>query len=72
MLINMDNTQKITSAPKQKKAFALVLALALMGFMMLLVVTLATMVQMQLRLSRQSLTTQKARQAAKFAACLAF
>ncbi len=68
MLINMDNTQKITSAPKQKKAFALVLALALMGFMMLLVVTLATMVQMQLRLSRQSLTTQKARQAAKFAA----
>ncbi len=54
--------------PKQKKAFALILALALMGFMMLLVVTLATMVQMQLRLSRQSLNTQKARQAAKFAA----
>lgn len=39
-----------------------------MGFMVLLVVTLATMVQQQLRLSRQSLYDFKARQAAKFAA----
>ena len=55
-------------ALKTRKGFALVLALALMGFMVLLVVTLATMVQMQLRLSRQSLNDYKAKQAAKFAA----
>ncbi len=56
---------------KQKKAFALVLALSLMGFMVLLTVSLATMVSMQLRLSKQSLNTFKARQAAKFSACQA-
>ena len=53
---------------KKRKAFALVLALALMGFMVLLVVSLATMVQMQMRLSRQSLNDFKAKQAAKYAA----
>ena len=53
---------------KAKKGFALVLALALMAFMVLLVVTLSTMVQMQLRLSKQTLTDFKAKQAAKFAA----
>ncbi len=53
---------------KNKKAFALVLALALMGFMVLLVVTLAAIVQMQMRLTKQSLTDAKARQAAKFSA----
>ncbi len=57
-----------TRRPRERKAFALVLSLALMGFMVLLVVTLATMVQQQLRLSRQSLYDFKARQAAKFAA----
>ena len=40
----------------------------MMGFMVLLVVTLATMVQMQMRMSRQTIIDQKARQAAKFAA----
>ena len=53
---------------KKRKAFALVLALALMGFMVLLIVSLATMVQMQMRLSRQSLNDFKAKQAAKYAA----
>ena len=48
--------------------FALVLALSLMGFMMLLVMTLAALVQMQLRLSQHALLEQKAKQAAKFAA----
>ena len=60
----LSNKQK----PKNKKAFALVLSLALMGFMVLLIVTLATMVQMQMRLSRQSMIDFKAKQAAKFAA----
>lgn len=58
----------LSKRPRDRKAFALVLSLALMGFMVLLVVTLATMVQQQLRLSRQSLYDFKARQAAKFAA----
>ncbi len=53
---------------KNRKAFALVLSLALMGFMVLLIVTLATMVQMQMRLSRQAMIDFKAKQAAKFAA----
>ncbi len=53
---------------KNRKAFALVLSLALMGFMVLLIVTLATMVQMQLRLSRNTMNDFKAKQAAKFAA----
>lgn len=53
---------------KQRKAFALVLALALMGFMVLLTVSLATMVSMQMRLSRQNVNAFKARQAAKFSA----
>jgi len=53
---------------KNKKAFALVLALALMGFMVLLIVTLAAIVQMQVRLTNQSIIDAKARQAAKFAA----
>ena len=53
---------------RPRKAFALVLALSLMGFMMLLVITLAAMVQMQMRLSQHSLVEQKAKQAAKFAA----
>ncbi len=53
---------------KSRKAFALVLSLALMGFMVLLIVTLATMVQMQMRLSRQAMIDFKAKQAAKFAA----
>ena len=67
-------TQSFVYTPKtckklsQKKAFALVLSLALMGFMVLLIVTLATMVQMQMRLSRQSMNDFKAKQAAKFAA----
>ncbi len=54
--------------PSNKKAFALVLSLAPMGFMVLLIVTLATMVQMQMRLSRQAMIDFKAKQAAKFAA----
>ena len=54
--------------PANKKAFALVLSLALMGFMVLLIVTLATMVQMQMRLSRQAMVDFKAKQSAKFAA----
>ena len=58
----------LVSKNKQKKAFALVLALALMGFMVLLTVSLATMVSMQLRLSKQALNSFKARQAAKFSA----
>ncbi len=53
---------------KKRKAFALVLSLALMGFMVLLIVTLATMVQMQLRLSRNTMNDFKAKQAARFAA----
>ena len=57
------NTQK-----RDKKAFALVLALALMGFMVLLTVSLATMVSMQMRLSRQNTNAFKARQAAKYSA----
>lgn len=52
----------------KRKGFALVLALSLMGFMMLLVITLAAMVQMQMRLSNHALVEQKAKQAAKFAA----
>ncbi len=57
-----------TPMKKNRKAFALVLALALMGFMVLLVVTLAAIVQMQLRITRQSITDAKARQTAKFSA----
>ncbi len=53
---------------KQKKAFALVLALALMGFMVLLIVSLATMVGMQVKLSKQSINSFKAKQAAKYSA----
>ena len=62
------STPKIQKKLSRKKAFALVLSLALMGFMVLLIVTLATMVQMQMRLSRQSMNDFKAKQAAKFAA----
>ncbi len=62
------STPKIQKKLSQKKAFALVLALALMGFMVLLIVTLATMVQMQMRLTRQIMNDFKAKQAAKFAA----
>ena len=61
-------SRKSRQAQKSKKAFALVLSLALMGFMVLLVTTLSTMVSQQLRLSRQSLNDFKAKQAAKFAA----
>ncbi len=53
---------------RRRGGFALVLALSLMGFMMLLVMTLAALVQMQLRLSQHALLEQKAKQAAKFAA----
>ncbi len=53
---------------KQRKAFALVLALALMGFMVLLIVSLATMVGMQVKLSKQSINSFKAKQAAKYSA----
>lgn len=67
--MNDPHTSYISAhTPRKRKAFALVLSLALMGFMVLLVTTLATMVQQQLRLSRQSLNDFKARQAAKFAA----
>ena len=59
---------KKTDSAKLKGGFALVLALSLMGFMMLLIMTLAALVQMQLRLSQHSLLEQKAKQAAKFAA----
>lgn len=44
------------------------MALALMGFMVLLIVSLATMVGMQTKLSKQSLNAFKAKQAAKFSA----
>lgn len=60
--------KKTAFTPKKRGAFALVLALSLMGFMMLLVITLAAMVQMQMRLSHHALIEQKAKQAAKFAA----
>lgn len=60
------NTPRIQK--KQRKAFALVLALALMGFMVLLTVSLATMVSMQTKLSKQAENTFKAKQAAKFSA----
>ncbi len=61
-------TPSAATPKRQRRAFALVLALALMGFMVLLVVTLASMVQMQMRMSRQNLNNFKAKQAAKFAA----
>ncbi|MBQ2721699.1 MAG: hypothetical protein IJF70_02205, partial [Opitutales bacterium] len=68
--MNFINTPSLSKKqkPSNKKAFALVLSLALMGFMVLLIVTLATMVQMQMRLSRQAMIDFKAKQAAKFAA----
>ncbi len=59
---------KTTSQKKQKKAFALVMALALMGFMVLLIVSLAAMVGMQLKLSKQAMNSFKAKQAARFSA----
>lgn len=62
------STPPVQKKLSERKAFALVLSLALMGFMVLLIVTLATMVQMQMRLSRQSMNDFKAKQAAKFAA----
>ena len=70
MNMNFINTPSLSKKqkPSNKKAFALVLSLALMGFMVLLIVTLATMVQMQMRLSRQAMIDFKAKQAAKFAA----
>ncbi len=68
----MNTPYSLSLSTKQKRkdrnAFALVLSLALMGFMVLLIVTLATMVQMQMRLSRQAMIDFKAKQAAKFAA----
>ncbi len=59
---------KRTIQKKQKKAFALVMALALMGFMVLLIVSLATMVSLQMKLNKQTMSTFKAKQAAKFSA----
>ncbi len=53
---------------KKKKAFALLMSLFLMGFLVLLVITLAAIVQMELKSSRQTLLDQKAKNAAKFAA----
>ena len=59
------------NTPKNKPAkrgFALVLAIMLMSFMVLLIISLASLVQLQLRMSRQAINENKAKQAAKFAA----
>lgn len=58
----------LATAGKSRGGFALVLALSLMGFMVLLVVTLAGVVQMQMRMGRQNLANARAKSAAKFAA----
>ena len=64
-LIPHINTPKNKPA---KRGFALVLAIMLMSFMVLLIISLASLVQLQLRMSRQAINENKAKQAAKFAA----
>jgi len=64
-------TRHITS-PKsfreKKRAFALVMALGLMAFLVLLVITLAAIVQMELKVNKQAMLDNKARLLAKLAA----
>ena len=54
--------------PKNRKGFALIIALALMAFLVLLVVTLSAIVQIELKANKQAMLDQRAKQAARFAA----
>ncbi|MFI3290343.1 MAG: hypothetical protein R3Y46_00535 [Opitutales bacterium] len=64
----MTKSKKLPLILKKKKAFALVMSLFLMGFLVVLVLTLSAIVQMELRSSKQTILDQRAKQAAKFAA----
>ncbi len=55
-------------SPKNRKGFALIIALALMAFLVLLVVTLSAIVQIELKANKQAMLDQRAKQAARFAA----
>ncbi len=63
---NMNIPQK--RFKEKKRAFALIMALSLMSFLVLLVVTLSAIVQMELKANKQSILDMRARQAAKLAA----
>ena len=58
-------------ANPSRRGFALVLALLIMAFAVLLAVSLSAVVELQMRNSRSALSENKARNAAKFAAYMA-
>gem|GEM_PF-1655392 len=64
----MQHNTSPTSFREKKRAFALVMALGLMAFLVLLVITLAAIVQMELKVNKQAMLDNKARLLAKLAA----